>query len=152
MNTKNRVRSPFLENTMTFRVRSYILIPISTHRIGYGAFFSSRSQMTSKQGGGALGECVAWHPYERPRRPFVPCKVIQDNIRFWILRRGFRIPGAGFRILPQQIPDSKTQKIPDFSFWFAPNFRISFSKNGFNDGFSYWRTCLWMHVCLFIFP
>ena len=73
------------------------------------------------------------------------CKVIQYNNRFWV-------PRCGFRILPLQIPDSKTQKIPDFSFWFAPNFHISFSRNDFNGGFRYWRTCLWMHVCLFIFP
>ena len=86
------------------------------------------------------------------KRLVAPCKVIQDSIRFWIPRCGFRIPGAGFRILPLQIPDSKTQKIPDFSFWFAPNFHISFSRNDFNGGFRYWRTCLWMHVCLFIFP
>ena len=66
-----------------------------------------------------------------------PCKVIPDSIRFWIPRCGFRIPGAGFRILPLQIPDSKTQKIPDFSFWFAPNFHISFSRNDFNGGFRY---------------
>ena len=66
-----------------------------------------------------------------------PCKVIPDSIRFWIPRYGFRIPGAGFRILPLQIPDSKTQKIPDFSFWFAPNFHISFSRNDFNGGFRY---------------
>ena len=44
---------------------------------------------------------------------------------------------SGFQVLDSTFPDSKTQKIPDFSFWFAPNFRISFSKNGFNDGFSY---------------
>ena len=37
-----------------------------------------------------------------------PCKVIQDSIRFWIPSGGFRIPDAGFRILPVQIPDSKT--------------------------------------------
>ena len=83
---------------------------------------------------------------------FASCKVIQDSIRFWIPRCGFRIPDAGFQILPLQIPDSKTQKILDFSFWFAPNFRISFSRNDFDGGFRYWRTCLWMHVCLFIFP
>ncbi|CAH3150092.1 unnamed protein product, partial [Pocillopora meandrina] len=53
--------------------------------------------------------------------------------KFWIPRCGFRIPGAGFRILPLQIPDSKTQKIPDFSFWFAPNFRIAFSRNDFHN-------------------
>ena len=33
---------------------------------------------------------------------FTPCEVIQDSIRFWIPRWGFRIPGARFRI-PSQI-------------------------------------------------
>ena len=80
---------------------------------------------------------------------FAPCKIIQDSIRFWIPRCGFRIPGAGFRILPVQIPDSKTQNIPDFSFWFAPNFCISFSRNDFNSEFRNWRTCC-VNACLSI--
>ena len=80
---------------------------------------------------------------------FAPCKVIQDSIRFWIPRCGFRIPGAGFRILPVQIPDSKTQNIPDFSFWFSPNFCISFSRNDFNSEFRNWRTCC-VNACLSI--
>ena len=80
---------------------------------------------------------------------FAPCKVIQDNIRFWTPRCGFRIPGAGFRILLVHIPDSKTQRIPDFSCWFAPNFYISFSRNDFNGGFRNWRTCS-VNACLFI--
>ena len=85
-----------------------------------------------------------------------PCKVIQDSIRFWIPNCGFRIPDAGFRILPVQIPDSKIQKIPDFTFWFAPNFCISSSKNDFNGGFRYWRTycvnaCLHSHFSITTF-
>ena len=80
---------------------------------------------------------------------FASCKVIQDNIRFWTPRCGFRIPGAGFRILPVHIPDSKTQKIPDFSCWFAPNFYTSFSRNDFNGGFRNWRTCS-VNACLSI--
>ena len=80
---------------------------------------------------------------------FAPCKVIQDSIRFWIPRCGFRIPGAGFRILPVQILDSKTQNIPDFSFWFAPNFCISFSRNDFNSEFRNWKTCC-VNACLSI--
>ena len=63
-----------------------------------------------------------------------PCKVIQDSIRFWI-------PRCGFRILPLQIPDFKTQKILDFSFWSAPNCSISFSGIDFNGGFRYRRIC-----------
>ena len=50
-------------------------------------------------------------------------------------------------ILPVQIPDSKTQNIPDFSFWFAPNFCISFSRNDFNSEFRNWRTC-YVNACL----
>ena len=65
------------------------------------------------------------------------CKVIQNSIRFWNPSCGFQIPDPGFRILPVQIPDSKTQKIPDFTFWFAPNFCISSSRNDFNGGFRY---------------
>ena len=55
-----------------------------------------------------------------------PCKEIQDSLGFWILRCGFRIPGAGFQYLSVElgfwipivsgileslscIPDSKTQ-------------------------------------------
>ena len=30
-------------------------------------------------------------------------KVIQDSLRFWIPRRGFRIPGAGFRSLSVEL-------------------------------------------------
>ena len=40
---------------------------------------------------------------------------------------------SGFQVLDSTFPDSKTQKIPDFSFWFAPNFRIFlFSRNDFS--------------------
>ena len=30
---------------------------------------------------------------------FAPCKGIQDSLGFWIPRRGFRIPGTGFKSL-----------------------------------------------------
>ena len=84
---------------------------------------------------------------------FAPCKVIEDSIRFCIPCCGFRIPGAGLRILPVQIPDSKTQKIPDFSFSFASNFfafrflRMTSMVDIVIEGH-----VMRMHVCLFIFP
>ena len=78
-----------------------------------------------------------------------PCKVIQDSIRFMIPHCRFWIPGAGFKILPVQILDSKTKIIPEFSFWFAPNFCILFSRNDFNSGFRNWRTCC-VNACLTI--
>ena len=68
-------------------------------------------------------------------------------MRFWIPRCGFQIPSAEFRILPVQIPHSKTQKIPDFSLWFAPNFCISFSRNDSNGKFCNWKTCC-VNACL----
>ena len=48
-----------------------------------------------------------------------PCKGIQDSL-------GFRIPGAGFRIPAQWIPDSKKSWIPFFS-GFNAFLRTSFS-------------------------
>ena len=70
-------------------------------------------------------------------------------MRFWIPHCGFQIPSAGLRILPVQIPHSKTQNIPDFSFWFAHNFYIPFSRNDFNGKFHNWRTCC-VNACLSI--
>ena len=80
---------------------------------------------------------------------YIPCKVLQDSMRFWIPHCGFQIPSAGLRILPVQIPHSKTQNIPDFSFWFAHNFYIPFSRNDFNGKFHNWRTC-YVNACLSI--
>ena len=63
------------------------------------------------------------------------------------------MPVAGLRILPVQIPDSKTQKIPDFSFSFASNFfafrflRMTSMVDIVIEGH-----VMRMHVCLFIFP
>ena len=34
---------------------------------------------------------------------FAPCKGIQGSLGFWIPRRGFRIPGAGFQSLSVEV-------------------------------------------------
>ena len=46
---------------------------------------------------------------------------------------GFQLLDSRFYL--KQILDSKTQKIPDFSSRFAPNFCIAFSRNDFNGRF-----------------
>ena len=46
---------------------------------------------------------------------FAPCKVIQESPGLWILLCGFQIPGPGFWITPNWIPDSQNGRILDFS-------------------------------------
>ena len=100
-------------------------------------FFTSRKYLMPW---GDTFPCPGLGKWNFFQNEIAPCKVIQGSIKSRIPGCGFRTPGAGFRILSLQIPDSKTQKIPDFSLWFAPNFCRSFSRNDFNGGFE-------GHVC-----
>ena len=69
-----------------------------------------------------------------------PCKGIQDSL-------GFRIPGAGFRIPAQWIPDSKKSWIPFYCpvlmLFFALRFRVRILL--------YWKTLLEGITSLFSF-
>ena len=68
--------------------------------------------------------------------PVAQCKGIQDTFGFWVLRRGFQIPGSRFWILSQWDLDSGFQSLKGFR---IPKSRIpdSSGKNFPDSGISF---------------